>query len=80
MTGIEPPFVLAVDVGSSAIKAGLFDSQAHGIEDTEVSVTHKQIVASDGTCEEEADQILRATEKAIDLVLEKSGFVQICGC
>ena len=73
MTGIEPPFVLAVDVGSSAIKAGLFDSQAHGIEDTEVSVTHKQIVASDGTCEEEADQILRATEKAIDLVLEKSG-------
>ena len=73
MVGYEPPYVLAVDVGSSAVKAGLFDAQARGVEDTEVSVAHKQRVASDGTSEEAAGQILRATETAIDLVLEKAG-------
>ena len=73
MVGYEPPYVLAVDVGSSAVKAGLFDAQARSVEDTEVSLAHKQRVASDGTSEEAAGQILRATETAIDLVLEKAG-------
>jgi gluconokinase len=73
VAGFEPPYVLAVDVGSSAVKAGLFDSQARSVEDTEVSVAHKQRVASDGTSEEAAGQILRATENAMDLVLEKAG-------
>ena len=47
MVGYEPPYVLAVDVGSSAVKAGLFDAQARSVEDTEVLVAHKQRVASD---------------------------------
>ena len=73
MAGFEPPYVLAVDVGSSAVKAGLFDSQARSVEDTEVSVAHKQRVASDGTSEEAAGQILRATENAMDLYWKKPG-------
>ena len=47
MGGYEPPYVLAVDVGSSAVKAGLFDAQARSVEDTEVLGAHNQRGASD---------------------------------
>ncbi|HCI86474.1 MAG TPA: carbohydrate kinase [Dehalococcoidia bacterium] len=72
MTLYEPPYVLAVDVGSSSVKAGLFDSLARSVEGSEVAVAHHQRVASDGTSEEDALSILNATETAIDSVLAKS--------
>lgn len=72
MGGYEAPYVLAVDIGSSSVKAGLFDALANSVAGTEVSVAHHQTVASDGTSEEDADQIRSATERAIDEVLSKS--------
>ena len=72
MTLYAPPYVLAVDVGSSSVKAGLFDSLARSVEGSEVAVAHHQRVASDGTSEEDALSILNATETAIDSVLAKS--------
>ncbi|MDA1278949.1 MAG: gluconokinase [Chloroflexi bacterium] len=73
MTKYESPFVLAVDIGSSSVKAGLFDARARSVSGVEVSVPHSQTVASDGTSEEDADQIRYAVEQAIDRVLEKAG-------
>jgi gluconokinase len=72
MSNYESPFVLAVDIGSSSVKAGLFDSQARSVASVEATVSHAQTVASDGTSEEDADQIRRATESAIDTVLAKA--------
>ena len=40
---------------------------------TLVSVGHEQSVAGDGTHEEDAEDIQRATESAIDLTLERAG-------
>lgn len=73
MSDYEPPFVLAVDIGSSSVKAVLFDARARSVKDVEESVPHTQTVASDGTSEEDAEQIRIATEQAIDSVLKKAG-------
>jgi len=68
----ESPYVLAVDIGTSAVKAGLFDSQARAVSGTETIIPHSQTVAADGTSEEDADQIRRAVESAIGSVIEKA--------
>ena len=67
------PYILAVDIGSSAVKAGVYDAGANALGHTLVSVGHEQRVAGDGTHEEDAADIQRATESAIDLALERVG-------
>ena len=69
----EAPFVLAVDIGTSSIKVGLFDALAHSMPGIEETIPHNQTVAADGTSEEDPDQIRNAVETAIDSVLEKAG-------
>ena len=69
----ESPFVLAVDIGTSSVKAGLFDALARSLPGIDASVPHSQTVAADGTSEEDADQIRNAVEHAIDRVLAKAG-------
>jgi gluconokinase len=73
LSDYESPYVLAVDIGSSSVKAGLFDSHARSVSGVEATVPHAQTVASDGTSEEDAEQIRRAAEEAIDSVLSKAG-------
>ena len=73
MSDFESPYVLAVDIGSSSVKAGLFDAFARSVTGIEATIPHAQTVASDGTSEEDADQIRTATEQAIDAVLHKAG-------
>jgi gluconokinase len=64
--------VLAVDVGSSAVKAGLFDAAARPVESSQARVPHSITSASDGTSEEDAESLARAVESAIDAVLASS--------
>lgn len=70
MTGPDTPIVLAVDIGTSSVKAGLYDSAANSVPSTHVSVAHDQISRNDGTVEEPVDRIVEAVESAIDRVLE----------
>jgi gluconokinase len=72
MSEYESPYVLAVDIGTSSVKAGLFDSYARSVAGTETTIPHSQTVASDGTSEEDADQIRSAVESAIESVLGKA--------
>ncbi len=67
------PYILAVDIGSSAVKAGLYDAEANALGHTLVSVSHQQRTAADGTHEEDAEEIQRSTEVAIDRVLDLAG-------
>ena len=69
----EAPFVLAVDIGTSSIKVGLFDAFARSMPGIEETIPHNQTVATDGTSEEDPGQIRNAVETAIDSVLEKAG-------
>ena len=67
------PYILAVDIGSSAVKAGVYDADARALPHTLVSIPHQQRVAADGTHEEDAGEIQLATESAIDHVLQLAG-------
>ena len=67
------PYILAVDIGSSAVKAGLYDGDANALPHTFASIPHQQRTAADGTHEEDAEDIQRATEVAIDRTLELAG-------
>lgn len=67
------PYILAVDIGSSAVKAGLYDAEARALQHTQASIPHQQRTAADGTHEEDAETIQHATEAAIDQALELAG-------
>ncbi len=67
--GAGPPFVLAVDIGSSAVKAGVYDALARPVHATQTRVAHSARTASDGTAEEPAEDIAVAVEQAIDAAL-----------
>ena len=69
----ESPFVLAIDVGSSAVRAGLCDSRANRVEGTAVNLVHAQVVMGNGTCVEDAVQLAELVETAVDQVLELAG-------
>ena len=65
-TNCEPPFVLAIDIGTSAVRAGIFDRLARAVDQSVITVPHHQRVGADGTSEEPAEAILQATEQAVD--------------
>ena len=67
------PYILAVDIGSSAVKAGLYDAEARALLHTQASIQHQQRTAADGTHEEDATTIQHATEAAIDRALQLAG-------
>ena len=69
----DPPYVLAIDIGTSAVKAGIFDRSARAVGETVVTVPHQQRLGADGTSEEPAEAILLATEQAVDGVLAAAG-------
>ena len=73
----DPPYVLAIDIGTSAVRAGIFDAHARAVEGTSVTVPHKQRVGADGTSEEPADHILHATEQAVDGAVTAAGRLKL---
>ena len=73
MSEPKQTFLLAIDIGTSSVKAGLYDREARSVvrsgKGASVSVQHEQTVASDGTAEEPVERIVAAVESAIDEVL-----------
>ena len=67
------PYILAVDIGSSAVKAGLYDADANALPQTLASIPHQQQTDADGTHIESAEDIQSAVETAIDEVLALAG-------
>ena len=66
------PHVLAIDVGSSAVRAALYDSRAAPVPGASVSIPHGQVVGADGTSVEDAIALAELVESAVDQVLEQS--------
>jgi gluconokinase len=72
MSDTDQTFILAIDIGTSSVKAGLYDGAARSLaehDDAQVSIEHEQVVASDGTAEEPVERIGTAVETAVDRVL-----------
>lgn len=67
------PFILAIDIGSSSVKAALYDDQARLVSNTEARQTHRFHAASDGAAEELAEHLVERVESIIDTTLERAG-------
>jgi gluconokinase len=69
----EPPLALAIDVGSSSVRASLLDARAQAIEGAEARAVHLLHSAPDGTAEDNAEHLLERVGQVIDHVLWAAG-------
>jgi len=66
-----PPFVLSVDVGTSSVRAFLFDRTGQRLGGTKVR--YAWTTTTDGGSEIDPDVIVRATAEAIDAMMHDAG-------
>lgn len=72
-TRAEPPLVLAVDVGSSSVRALVFDRLGRSVDRLRVHLPYEMRVTPDGGVEVEADLLVRLVATAVDRVLDRAG-------
>ncbi|HUG54873.1 MAG TPA: gluconokinase [Vicinamibacteria bacterium] len=70
---LQPPFVLAVDVGSSSVRASLYDRLGRPIEDTHAIREATLRTSADGTAEMDPHLVVDWAEQVIDEVLQRAG-------
>lgn len=69
----ETPLILALDIGSSSIRAGLFDQLGRAVEGTEARQAHEIHTTAEGAAETDADALLALIWHCLDGVLERAG-------
>ena len=69
----ESPFVLAVDVGSSSLRARLYDARARGHPEVGAATPYVSAVQPGGGAEEDPVKLAEEVERTIDLALERAG-------
>jgi gluconokinase len=85
MTTIEPhaaqlPLVLSIDVGTSSVRAILYDSLGRALQSAESRAAYQMTTTSDGGVEIDPDNLLGITLRVIDEASRVSGgvFGQVC--
>ena len=71
--------VLAVDVGSSSVRAELYDCSGGGVEGTETKLDYDFEYTPDGGATKDADGLLDLVARAVDGALSGAGDVEISG-
>ncbi|MDX6404894.1 MAG: gluconokinase [Blastocatellia bacterium] len=75
LTEREQPVVLAFDVGTSGVRAGLFDSRGDAIEGSQTSMANEFLELASGA-DLDADALIEFTVRSIDLaVMRAESFV-----
>lgn len=69
---MEQPLILALDIGTSSVRAALSDAEANPIPRASVKIDRTLAATADGGSEIDADEALRQVIAAIDAVLEKT--------
>lgn len=69
----EGPFILSIDIGTSAVKILIFDCRGRAIEDVQWRGPIKVRTSIDGASEVDADALLGVVWQGIDAVLAKAG-------
>ncbi len=69
----EPPLVLALDAGSSSVRALLYDAGARRVKGVEASQDHAIHTDAHGTAEEYPQHLLDAFSQVIDGALARAG-------
>jgi gluconokinase len=66
ITRAEPPFVLALDVGTSSVRAGLYDAVGRSIDGAESRTQYQMQALADGGVEIEADELVETICQTVD--------------
>lgn len=69
---MEQPLILALDIGTSSVRAALYDAEANPISRASVKIDRTLAATADGGSEIDADEALSQVAAAIDAVLEKT--------
>jgi gluconokinase len=67
------PFALAVDVGSSSVRAMLFDALGRDVEGLKAQIVYEPRTTPDGGVESDADALVELTARAIDGLVAAAG-------
>src|SRR5918993_1151362 len=71
--------ILSVDVGSSSVRAELYDDAGEGVEGTEVKLDYEFEYTPEGGAEKDADELLDLVVRAVDGTLSEAGGAVISG-
>jgi len=66
-----PPYVLSLDVGTSSLRAALYDSRGRRVPDAEATVEHAPRTFADGGVEMDAEALLERLVTGIERLLAK---------
>ncbi|MDB5081849.1 MAG: carbohydrate kinase [Chloroflexi bacterium] len=69
----QNPLVLSLDVGSSSLRASLFDGAGHSLDGLEIKTTYQLDTTPDGGVEKDPDELLGIAIDAIDQLLAQAG-------
>ncbi|HEY8287607.1 MAG TPA: FGGY family carbohydrate kinase, partial [Chloroflexota bacterium] len=72
-TQAQDPLILALDVGTSSVRAVLYDGHARPVEGTMVQLAHQMRETVDGGVDTGANQLLARVEDCIDGALRQAG-------
>lgn len=73
---MEQSLILALDIGSSSVRASLYDSDANPVPGTFVKIERSFVSTADGGSELDSHAAFAQVVAAIDSVLEKSGQIK----
>ncbi|MBA2713003.1 MAG: gluconokinase [Rubrobacteraceae bacterium] len=71
--------VLSVDVGSSSVRAGLYDGSGDDVEGTEVKLDYEFEYTADGGASKDAGELFDLVARAVDGALSRAGCGAISG-
>lgn len=73
MTSLEPPFVLALDIGTSSVRAGMFDRLGRSVPGVEASLAHGPEMTPDGGVEMGPEALVDVTCAVLSSALAQAG-------
>jgi gluconokinase len=68
-----PHRVLAIDVGTSSVRAALYDARAQRLEETAAHEAHPLVPGAEGAVEAPAEELAACVERVVDAVLAAAG-------
>ena len=73
----EPPFILALDIGSSSLRASLYDAAGRRVASTDARLERRFHVTADGGAESDAEGLLAGVARVIDGALARSASLDL---
>jgi gluconokinase len=72
----ESPLILSLDIGTSSVRAALFDRLGRALEGLDARQPHEIRTTKEGASETDADRLLELTWGCIDVVLGHAGYLR----